>query len=125
MSNETPTPGSIAWHDLTVPDAESVRDFYSAVTGWKPEPVDMGGYSDFCMAPPGGDVVAGVCHAKGTNTDIPAQWMVYIVVEDLDKSLEACAAGGGSTIAGPKPMGSSRYAIIRDPAGAVCALYQP
>jgi predicted enzyme related to lactoylglutathione lyase len=28
-------PGTIAWTDLTVPDAEKVRDFYAAVVGWR------------------------------------------------------------------------------------------
>jgi uncharacterized protein len=34
--------GTVAWHDITVPDAERLRDFYAAVVGWRPEPVDMG-----------------------------------------------------------------------------------
>lgn len=42
----SPKPGTIAWHDLTVPYADPIRDFYEAVAGWRPEPVDMGGYSD-------------------------------------------------------------------------------
>jgi predicted enzyme related to lactoylglutathione lyase len=28
-----PGPGQIGWIDLTVPDAEAVRDFYQDVTG--------------------------------------------------------------------------------------------
>ena len=48
-SGEQPAPGTIAWWDLTVPDAALVRDFYSAVAGWEAEPVDMGDYSDFAM----------------------------------------------------------------------------
>jgi large conductance mechanosensitive channel protein len=31
-----PAPGSIGWLDLTVEDAPRLRDFYSAVVGWKP-----------------------------------------------------------------------------------------
>ena len=46
-------PGQIGWIDLTVPDAEAVRDFYQSVTAWSPSPVDMGGYNDFCMTPTG------------------------------------------------------------------------
>jgi len=58
--------GEIGWIDLTVQDAESVRDFYQAVAGWLPSPVDMGGYNDFCMSRPGGaEPVAGICHAAG------------------------------------------------------------
>ena len=42
MSNEKPETGSMAWIDLTVKNAETVRDFYSAVVGWTSEEVDMG-----------------------------------------------------------------------------------
>ena len=36
-----------------VPDAGAVHRFYSEVVGWKAEPVDMGGYSDFNLLAPG------------------------------------------------------------------------
>lgn len=120
----TPQPGSIGWHDLTVPDAERVRGFYERVAGWTHQAIDMGGYSDFAMASPSGETVAGVCHARGTNADLPAVWMVYIVVADLDAALREVEGGGGEVIRQPKAAGGGRFAVIRDPAGAVCALYQ-
>ena len=115
--------GRIAWHDLTVADAERVRDFYAAVVGWKPEPVDMGGYADYNMtAPDTGEPMAGVCHARGVNTGIPAQWMLYFTVADLAASLERCVALGGEIVRAPQGSGPGRICIVRDPAGAVCAL---
>jgi uncharacterized protein len=120
-----PKPGTIAWHDLTVPEADRVRDFYEAVAGWRPEPVDMGGYSDWLMSPAGGDTpAAGVCHARGVNAGIPPVWLLYIAVADLEASLRACREGGGELVDGPRGAGDGRIAVIRDPAGAVCALYQ-
>ena len=123
MTN-APNVGTIGWLDLTVDNAESVRDFYSTVVGWTADPVDMGEYNDFAMAPPGGEAIAGVCHKRGTNEDIPSAWMVYFVVADVDASIEHVKKLGGSVIAGPKSEGNARYAIIKDPAGAVCSLYQ-
>ena len=122
-----PRVGSIAWIDLTVEAARDLRDFYQDVAGWTAGDVDMGGYSDFTMHPPGGgDPIAGVCHARGPNTDLPAQWLIYITVADLDQSLSRCRAQGGAVIAGPRNMGmAGRCAVIRDPAGAVAALVQP
>jgi predicted enzyme related to lactoylglutathione lyase len=118
-------PGSIGWIDLTVTDAGAIRDFYSAVTGWTHEPVDMGGYADFAMMPADGDPVAGICHARGGNAALPAQWMIYIVVDDLDAALEVTTARGGSIVRATREMGSAgRYAVIRDPAGAVAALFE-
>lgn len=118
--------GAILWRDLTVPDAERVRDFYSAVVGWKSEPVDMGGYSDYSMAPPGGgEAVAGVCHARGPNADIPAQWLMYVHVPDVDAAAAEAEKQGGEVVVAPRSMGGGRFCVIRDPAGAVCALFTP
>jgi predicted enzyme related to lactoylglutathione lyase len=117
----------IVWTDLTVADAEQVRDFYSQVVGWEPAPVDMGDYSDFGMNAPGtGAPVAGVCHARGPNANLPPQWLIYVTVKNLDESISRCNELGGAIVAEPKSMGShGRYCVIRDPAGAVMALIEP
>lgn len=122
-----PETGSVGWIDLTVSEAEPIRDFYAAVVGWRSEPVDMGGYSDFCMiAPASGEAKTGICHARGANASIPTAWIIYIVVDDLDASLAACRERGGEALGAPREMGGSgRYAFIRDPAGAVSALFEP
>lgn len=120
-----PAVGTVAWRDLTVPDAGPIRDFYSRVVGWTAEPVDMGGYADFNMKMPGAaQPAAGICHARGSNAALPAQWLMYIVVEDLKHSLAEVAALGGSVVSAPRSAGGGEFCVIRDPAGAVCALYQ-
>ena len=118
--------GSVTWNDLTVPNAEEVRDFYSKVVGWKYEPIDLGGYSDFSMISPGdGKTVAGVCHARGVNAGLPAQWLIYITVENIELSIKNCIELGGSVILEPKQMGEQgKYCVIKDPAGAVAALFE-
>ena len=47
MSNSKERAGSISWTDLTVQNAEEIRDFYEAVAGWKSTPVQMGDYNDY------------------------------------------------------------------------------
>ncbi len=124
--SKDPEVGSIGWIDLTVSDAEETRAFYSAVTGWKSEAVDMGSYSDFNMtAPASGEPKAGICHSRGSNQDIPPGWTIYIVVADLDRSLAECRERGGTVLRDPREMaGAGRYAFIQDPAGATCALFE-
>jgi predicted enzyme related to lactoylglutathione lyase len=117
--------GRIGWIDLTVGNAEQVSAFYRSVVGWKSEPVDMGGYQDYCMFPAEGGAVAGVCHARGTNEGIPPQWLIYVTVANLEQSLARCRALGGEVVRGARGLGGmGRFAIVRDPAGAVCALFQ-
>lgn len=126
MADERPPVGTIAWTDLTVEDADGVRGFYEKVVGWSSGGVDMGGYEDFNMVAPGtGDPVAGVCHARGSNADMPAAWMVYVIVADLDESMARCRELGGAIVVDAKDVGSmGRYCVIRDPAGAVMALFE-
>ncbi|HVQ25079.1 MAG TPA: VOC family protein, partial [Planctomycetota bacterium] len=92
---------------------------------WTSEGVDMGGYQDHCMLPADGPAVAGVCHARGVNAGLPAQWLIYITVADLEQSLTRCRALGGTVLREPRGLGGmGRFAVVRDPAGAVCALFQ-
>jgi predicted enzyme related to lactoylglutathione lyase len=125
MSDKTVATGSIAWHDLTVKDAPRVREFYERVVGWKSSGQSMGEYEDFnMMQPESGDTVAGVCHARGVNADVPPQWLMYVIVEDVDRSAAMCHELGGKVIVAPRQMGGGRFCVVQDPAGAMCALYK-
>ncbi len=121
-----PPVGHIGWIDLTVPDAVAVRDFYQSVTGWSASGLDMGGYEDFNMTPPGSEApVAGVCHARGPNQDLPPVWMIYIMVADIEESVRRCEELGGKVRRGITSMGGmGRFCMIEDPAGAVSALFE-
>lgn len=125
MSEPAPRPGTLIGFDLTVQDAESIRDFYASVVGWKPVPFPMGDHEDYFMGTADGQVVAGVCHARGVNADLPPQWLTYVVVADLDESLRRSAAAGGTQVGAIRGGdGDTRFAVIRDPAGAHLALMQ-
>jgi len=115
--------------DLTVEDADSVRDFYAAVVGWEPQEISMGDYADFCMAPPRtsknpNQPVAGICHRRGPNAELPPVWLVYVTVADIDASLDEVVNRGGQVLSQTRSSSGGHYAVIQDPAGAICALYQ-
>lgn len=115
--------GAIEWHDLTVDNASEVRDFYEHVVGWQSSAVSMGDYDDYCVnLPDSGDTVAGVCHARGGNSKLPAQWLIYVRVASATASAEQCLKLGGEVLDGPRKMGDSDFCVIKDPAGAVLAL---
>jgi len=122
MSNKNKI-GTIAWHDLTVQNAESVKDFYKEVVGWDSSTHDMGDYVDYNIHLPNSDeVVAGVCHQRGSNKNIPSQWLMYVNVESVKESAEQCTANGGKIIDGPRMMGNLAFCVIQDPAGAILAI---
>ncbi len=119
MSNKNEwTTGNILWQDLTVSNAIEVRDFYREIIGWDCISEDMGGYDDFHMViPPSGNSVAGICHARGENADLPPVWLIYIAVENVEKSARLCKDLGGEVVVEPRMMGTGRFCVIRDPAG--------
>lgn len=128
MSDDTtPKIGSIGWIDLTVDDADSLRDFYQRVVGWTVTPVSMGDYSDYVLCDPAsGHPTAGVCYARGPNAGLPSQWLVYVTVANLDESIRQTEALGGRVVAPIRDLGSfGQSCVVEDPAGAVIALVQP
>ena len=115
--------GSIVWTDLTVENADEVRDFYSKVVGWKHEGVSMGEYDDYIMKSNDEDgSTSGICHARGMNDSVPPLWMIYVTVADVTASAKACVDNGGKVLDGPRKMGENEFAVIQDPAGAVMGI---
>jgi len=118
------TTGKIGWIDMTVGNADELRDFYAAVVGWSHEEVSMGDYADYSMMTPGGEAAAGICHARGSNAELPGGWLIYITVDDVEASAAACEKLGGEVLVPARGLGHGRFCVIRDPAGATAALYQ-
>jgi predicted enzyme related to lactoylglutathione lyase len=118
--------GKIGWIDMSVADAPAVRDFYKAVVGWTTDEVDMGMYSDYVMQmPESGQGVTGICHARGSNADLPSGWLIYIIVADVDASAAACAENGGAVVLEPRGLAGGKFCVVKDPGGSVAGLYQP
>ena len=125
MSDESQV-GKAGWIDITVDDADGLRDFYTTVVGWESESVSMGEYSDYTMKmPASGEAISGVCHARGSNADLPGGWLIYFIVADVNASAAACTANGGKVIVEPRGLSGGRFCVIEDPSGANAALYQP
>jgi predicted enzyme related to lactoylglutathione lyase len=134
--------GEMAWMDLTVVNAKAVSQFYQTVLGWDIEPVNMTendeSYQDFSMTsvnttkdaevegsdPSPSSLMTGICHARGDNQDMPAVWLPYFLVKDLDESILKVTNNGGALATKIKNLGTDRYVVIKDPAGAMVAIYQ-
>lgn len=125
--------GDMAWMDLSTQNAEQVKDFYQKVLHWQCEKVAMQdsgeAYSDFAMSSSAqesseGSFATGICHARGANKDMPAVWLPYFLVVDIELAVKAVNEEGGELVTSIKSMGDDKYVVIKDPAGAQCALYQ-
>lgn len=116
--------GQIMWHDLTVDNASELKNFYREVVGWTVSAVPMKDYVDYGMhETTEGEMVAGVCHARGANANVPPQWLMYVRVPDVNASIEQAIRNGGECVDGPRAVGAGQFAIVKDPAGAFIGLY--
>jgi predicted enzyme related to lactoylglutathione lyase len=127
MESTAAVVGKVAWMDLTVPNANVVLDFYKQVLGWQSEELamrdDNGEYADYVVKDAAGNPVAGVCHQRGTNQDLPPVWLNYVTVTDAEASLKQCIELGGKVLKQVRDGdGKLHYAIIQDPAGAPLAI---
>lgn len=99
-------------------NAEQAKEFYGAVVDWTFSEQPMRDYVDFDGHNPAenNEIISGICHKKASNSKIPAQWLNYVIVDNLEKSLENCINLGGRTLDGPREMGKDLFAVIQDPA---------
>ena len=119
--------GSIAWVDLTVSNAPTLRDFYHRVVGWTIEEIEMqdgdDSYNDYNMLGGDGNPAAGICHARGVNHELPPVWLLYLPVGDINESLRRVQEEGGRIIKKSRnDDGSYAYVVIQDPIGIAMAL---
>lgn len=111
-------PGGLTWEDLRSPDPDAARAFYTAVFGYRTEPLAMAGpdYTTFALpgeeAPLGG--MGGMMGADGQ----PAHWIVYFGVADAAAAVVAAEGAGGSVLMRDFDTPYGRMAGLADPAGA-------
>jgi predicted enzyme related to lactoylglutathione lyase len=117
--------GRFVWHELMTRDVSGAKNFYSSLAGWKPQawPLDPtytvnhsehGPQAGFMQIP--ADMPA----------DMPAHWVTYIGTRDVDGTAAAAVRAGGSIIKGPEVIqGAGRFAVLKDPHGAVFAILDP
>ena len=115
--------GEPCWADVTVPDPEAARRFYSAVFGWEfmisgPE------FGDYTVCTVGGRPVAGIMPTPPGQAVAP-MWSLYLAAPDVDDTAQRITKTGGQVLAGPMEIpGSGRMAYVADPAGAAFGLWQ-
>ncbi len=113
-------PDSACWSELTTPDSEGSRAFYSAVLERPVESAGVDGF-DYATVKVGEDDVAGIWGVPGE----PAHWTVYFAVEDAEAAVARVIAAGGSLVREPQDSPYGRFAVVADPFGAVFVVMKP
>ncbi|MEW5987492.1 MAG: VOC family protein, partial [Chloroflexota bacterium] len=110
-------PNTLVWNELQTRDVDGARSFYGPVFGWTYRAGD-GGY---VMVEQDGRIQAGMMPIdESWGANVPANWMVYFHVEDVDGMVAKAQGLGGGVIVPPMAAGEmGRFAVLRDPQGGV------
>jgi predicted enzyme related to lactoylglutathione lyase len=115
------------WHELNTWDPLEARNFYRRTLGWSFEKVMLPDGEPYWLARKDGKTVGGVYSMTAPEfKGIPAHWMTYMAVDDVQKAAQAAKAAGGD-IARPAVdiPGIGTIAIVTDAAGALIGLIKP
>jgi predicted enzyme related to lactoylglutathione lyase len=117
--------GTICWADLSTSDPEKAKQFYSGLFGWKIAAAehDPSGYLHIQN---GEDFIGGIPSAGNRDPQVPSHWLIYVLTSDVDAAASKANELGGQYLVRPQDIPKTgRMAILRDPQGAVFALFQP
>ncbi len=114
---------AFVWNELLTRDAKSAQAFYTGLLGWSAREERMGPGA-YYMFQAGGHDVGGLVPITGPEWQgVPAQWLPYIRVDDVDAAAaRALALGGTIRIPPTSEPGVGRFCLIADPTGAPVAL---
>jgi predicted enzyme related to lactoylglutathione lyase len=115
-------PGALCWNELYVRDTEKARDFYGKLFNWTFQKIeDMEYYTIWNNGRGNG----GIMQITDEWGEMPANWTVYFSVEDIERTVEAIKANGGTVhgeILDASDVG--RFVMAADPSGATAAYIQ-
>ncbi len=115
--------GRFVWHDLMTKDVNAAKQFYGGLFGWQFENTKRGD-RPYVIARLGADPVAGIVDVSALPDAAP-QWISFMAVPDVEKTVALVRFGGGKVLAEPREVASiARAAVVSDPQGAPLGLAQ-
>lgn len=116
--------GALCWNELNSRDPQAASAFYGSVFGWDTKADDA--MADYSMFLRDGSPVAGMIDMRGRVPDeIPAHWLAYFGVADLDAAVATAGSAGGTVFVPPTEIpGMGRFAVIGDPQGAFFGAFE-
>jgi uncharacterized protein len=124
-SSGTEKPLHFSWSELNTTDWEAAWKFYAQLFGWQERSkMDMGPMGTYFM------FNDPTVHTKGGMSNMakamsmPAHWLHYVTVTDMDATIARIKQHGGKVLNGPMPIpGDDVIAQCMDPQGAAFAVY--
>ncbi|MFA7343346.1 MAG: VOC family protein [Terrimicrobiaceae bacterium] len=113
-------PGEFSWNELVTTDVAGATSFYSSLLGWTTTAFSP----EYTLFKKDGRDVGGLM--KTPRPDMPAQWVAYVTVEDVDVTAGKAEALGGKIILPPMDVPNvGRIAVLLDPQNAPVGIFKP
>ena len=123
---QSPTPGTVGWHELSTSDLEAGYDFYNKLFGWvKLQDMDMGPMGVYRIVDQGDGKQMGDAGMMTKPPQMPVSaWSFYFNVDSIDAAVRRVESGGGSIHHGPTQVPGGGWMVQgSDPQGATFALF--
>lgn len=117
--------GRFCWNELATSNVSVAKDFYGKMFGWTFEEHTTDEHT-YTMIKSGDSEFGGMWQIPTEQkNDIPPHWMGYILVDNLEKTLEE-ATHFGATIKVPLTKAGEHgcFAVLIDPTGAHIAVWE-
>ena len=117
--------GKVYWNELNTRDVEGAKAYYGKICGWTFDAMPMAQGGEYVIAKLGDDMVGGMFDITGMPglDHVPAHWLTYFGVDDVDASVAASTEAGGKVIREPFDIPNvGRISIVEDATGAVIGL---
>ena len=109
--------GTFTWAELSTPDVEGAKTFYTSVLPVTTSDFDLGDGMSYAVFSVGGQSVAGAM----INPNVAPSWGIYFAVDDTDEAADkAIELGAAELMRDNAPPG--RLAMFIDPQGAPFAI---
>ncbi len=126
LAEAEPPVGNLSWNELATDDGAKALDWSRELFGWARDAEhDMGPLGIYRIFRDGAEGPFPVGGVFDRPKEMPAAWIFYTRVEDLDGKLAKLEALGGQVLNGPMEVpGGDRIAQCLDPQGAAFALHE-
>lgn len=121
-SGVTNEPGAMCWNELNTREPDKAKEFYSTVFGWQAVTQQLGSMT-YTEWKHGDRTIGGmIVMDERWPAEVPSHWLVYFAVDDTDATAAHITERGGSVIVSPTDIPPGRFAVARDPHGAVFSI---
>ena len=113
--------GTLCWNELQTRQRDRAQEFYTKLFGWTAK-----GSPEYVEIHVGDQAVGGLMTMQPqVPAQVPAHWLAYFWVDDVDAAAQKANAGGARTLVPPMDIPKvGRFAVLSDPQGAVFALFK-